>query len=389
MTATLNVGFIGVGSLTTKQHLPNAHHNPIFKVHGLCDIDEEALETYAQKYHAETTSRRYKDILDDDDVDLVVIATIPEHQARFSLEAVRAGKHVYVEKPLCETTEQAVEIQQEVNRSGKHLALGYNRRFAPSYRDVFRLVQGDAGPIMMNYRMVDDERDRPGWYKGRGRMIDELCHVFDVFNWLARSEPVGIFCSEYGRREDYQVVVEYDNGVTAAAVTSSFGAFGWPKERLDVVGDNKVLAVEDFVELQTAGIEGWTSKNYRGREYEGFSKGYADAYEQIGLPFYRYMRRSMEKLMLGSGLIESEPDKEKWTFIGRRYPDHLRIPINYSCDKGWYDALDHFGRAILEGTTPENATALDAARTTAMSLAALESAKQRSYVRIDTGQWRL
>ena len=218
-------------------------------------------------------------------------------------------------------------------------------------------------------------------------MINEACHIFDDFNWLARAEPVSVYATEFGRPQDHQVIVRYENGVTAAAAMSFYGSFAWPKERLEVVGDNKVIGVEDFVELQAAGVKGLTEKNYPGREYDGFTKGYARAYEQVGLPFYRYMRRQMCELLLGSDLLETAQDRDKWEAVAEAFPDRIRIPVNYSCDKGWYNALDHFGRCIMDQQTPGTANAQDAAKAIAMGLAAMESIKTGRPVELDRSVW--
>ena len=386
---SVNVGFLGVGALSTKQHVPNAFHNSLLRVHSLCDLDEARLKFYQDRYKPKRVTTDYRRMLADPEVDFVVIAMKPELHVPFTIEALQAGKHVFVEKPLAVTTEEAMKAARAAHAAGRHLAVGFNRRFAPSYLDALDAVKTDKGPLLINYRMVDDARDRSAWYTGRIRLIDEACHVFDVFNWLARSEPVGVYATEFGRKEDNQVVVQYENGVTAAAVFSSFGAFGWPKERIEIVGDNKVVGVEDFVELQAAGVPGLTQKNYAGREYDGFTHGYAQAYAQIGLPMYRYMRRLMEQRLLASGLIDSAAGRDKWEALADLSPQDIHIPVNYSCDKGWYNALDHFGRSILQNSPPETASAQDAAKTIEMGLAALESIRVGQPVRLNRAAWTL
>lgn len=389
MSETVSVGFLGVGALMTKQHLPNAHRNPRFRVHTLCDLDAGRVSHYGERYGAVKTTADYETMLNDAEIDLIVIAVRPEEHARLAIESLRAGKHVYVEKPLGEDSDSAMAVARAVEETGKRLAVGYNRRFAPAYRDVAEMVTSDKGPIMLSYRMVDDERDRPAWYRGRPRLLDEACHVFDLFNWLARSTPVSVFATAYGREGDNHVIVEYENGVSAALTMSSHGAFAWPKERLEVVGDNKVIGVEDFVELQAAGVAGVTRKNYKGREYDGFTKGYAEGYERGGIEFYREMRRMSADLLLGSNVISEYPEREKWEVVAEKYPEHVRIPINYSCDKGWYDALDHFGECAMSGARPRNAGARDGAITAATALAAMASLEQRTPVEVDASLWAM
>ncbi|MFH0963965.1 MAG: Gfo/Idh/MocA family oxidoreductase, partial [Planctomycetota bacterium] len=331
MRERLNVGFLGVGNLVSKQHLPNAAKCPWLRVHTLCDLNADALDKHASRYRPERAGRDYHTMLADPAVDLVVIALSPDQHAPLTIESLRAGKHVYVEKPLSEDIPASLEVARVCRETRKHLAVGFNRRFAPSYVDAFEIVTRDVGPLLITYRMVDDFRDRPAHWKGRSRLLDEACHAFDVMNWFARSTPKRVFASGVGRPDDHHVVVEYGNGVSASLCLSSFGAFHWPKERLEIVGDNHVVAVEDFVELQTAGVPGVSDKRYPGLEYEGFTRGYARLYAELGLPFYRAMRSNMADLLLGSGLIEKYPDREKWSLVAEHFPEHLRIPINYSC----------------------------------------------------------
>lgn len=385
----VNVGFLGVGSLSTKQHVPNAFRNPILRVHTLCDLSSSRLAFYKERYNPTRVTEDYRQMLADPEVDLVVIAMQPSLHVKFSIECVQAGKHVYVEKPLADTTEEAMKLARAAKAAGRNVSVGFNRRFAPSYRDLFGAVAGDKGPLLINYRMVDDARDRSSWYGGRIRLIDEACHVFDVFNWLAQSEPVGVYASEFGRKEDHQVTVEYANGVTAGFFMSSFGAFGWPKERIEVVGDNKVVGVEDFIELQAAGVPGLIQRNYPGREYDGFTHGYAQGYDEVGLPMYRYMRRLMERRLLASGLIDKVKDRDKWEALAEMAPEDIHIPVNYSCDKGWYSSLDEAGRAILENRAPGIANAQDAAKTIEMGMAAIESTKTKAQVRLNQSAWKV
>ena len=387
MNETINIGILGLGMYNTKQHLPNAANNSSFNLHTLCDLNKEVIEKYKTQYNAQNITTDYKQMLNDPDIEVVAIALTPKLHAKMAVEFLEAGKHVYVEKPLSEDIKEIIEIERLARKVGKNIAIGFNRRFAPSYRDLYEIFKDDKGPIMMTYRMCDDVRDRSALYEDQHRLIEEACHVFDVFNWLARSEPCSVYATEYGRKDDNCIIVEYDNGVTANLFISSSGAFHWPKERIEIVGDNKVAAVEDFVELQTGGVPGMTKKTYAGREYDGFIKGYGQAYEEVGLEFYRYMRRSMGDLMHNSGLIETNPDEEKWTLIGKKYPDRIRIPVNYSCDKGWYNALEHFGKAARDNTKSLNASAIDAARVLAVGLAAIESIDKEMPVKIDRDLW--
>ena len=379
---SVNVGFLGVGALAAKQHVPNAFHNPLLRVHTLCDLDAARLKFYQDRYKPQRVTTDYREMLAD-----------PEVELRRDRDEAGTARAVHDRGPRSGQTRVRGKAPGRDDRGRHEGGQGGPMRWGaaspsdstgdsrPPTSTPSTTVKADKGPLLINYRMVDDARDRSAWYAGRIRLIDEACHVFDVFNWLARSEPVGVYATEFGRKEDNQVVVRYENGVTAAAVFSSFGAFGWPKERVEIVGDNKVVAVEDFVELQAAGVPGLTQKNYAGREYDGFTHGYAQAYAQIGLPMYRYMRRLMEQRLHASGLLNTAPTRNRWEAMADLSPQDIHIPVNYSCDKGWYNALDHFGRSILQGSAPGTASAQDAAKAIEMGLAALESIRTGQPVR--------
>lgn len=376
----IKLGFLGVGNLVCKQHIPNAFSSDVFQIHTLCDLNPERLRAVAEKYAPERVTTRHREMLADPEVDAVVIATAQDLHAQLTTEALIAGKHVYVEKPLAEHLAPALAVEEMARQTGLHVAVGFNRRFAPAYQDAFDILKNETGPIMMTYRLVDDGRDRPGHYANWPRLLEECCHVFDIFNWFAKSRANRVYATGIGRGDDHQVIVEYENGVTGSLFTSSHGAFHWPKERLEIVGDHKVVAVDDFVELQTGGIPGFEDRRYRGREYEGFSKGYASLYEKMGLPFHRGLRSAMGDALLSSGLIEQCPNEDKWTAFAKANPAHLHIPINYACDKGWSQALIHFGECIRDGKKPRNTGASGAAAALAISLAAMDSVKRRQAV---------
>lgn len=85
----------------------------------------------AKKFSIQNSTTDYQEILDDDNVDLVIVSTRHDSHAKFAIESLHAGKHVFVEKPLAISTEQLEEVKQAVKQSGNTVVVGYNRRFSP------------------------------------------------------------------------------------------------------------------------------------------------------------------------------------------------------------------------------------------------------------------
>lgn len=99
----------------------------------LCDLNEDRLTRMQEKYRVSRATRDYKELLADPEIQAVVVATREDQQAVLAIEALRAGKHVYVEKPLADTLEKVEKVVTAQQASGRFAAVGFNRRMAPAY----------------------------------------------------------------------------------------------------------------------------------------------------------------------------------------------------------------------------------------------------------------
>src|ERR1019366_487067 len=136
----------------------------------------------AKKYNFSHSTTDYKEILNDDDVDLVLITTRHDKHASMSAEALIAGKHVFVEKPLALNNEQLEQIIDAYKQSKSSLTVGFNRRFSPHALKIKSLT--GQGP--MNVIATMNAGHIPGnvWVHdmqvGGGRIIGEACHFIDL-----------------------------------------------------------------------------------------------------------------------------------------------------------------------------------------------------------------
>ena len=125
---------IGTGGLAQSQHIPNLQRAEHAELTVLCDLRRDVLDDLGGKYpdcRLETDHRR---VLADPDVDGVIIATREDTHVALTVEALAAGKHVYVEKPLAETEAECARVLAAQRQAGRLVAVGMNRRMAPAYR---------------------------------------------------------------------------------------------------------------------------------------------------------------------------------------------------------------------------------------------------------------
>jgi len=383
----LAVGFLGAGNLNRLHHMANVARMSAARIHAICDLDPQRLASAAERYKPQLATRDYQEMLADREVELVIIATRPHLQANLARQALEAHKHVFVEKPMAESMEGCLELERIARQVGRTLATGYNRRFSPAYRDIKGMLADCHVPPLMSYRLMDDTRDRPNW-ADRPHLLDEVCHIFDILAFFADDEPVETYCVEVPV-QNYQIIIRFSRGATAHIITGGRGHFAWPKERIEIVMDHAVVAVDDFVELHAANVPGFERKCYRGREYEGRPGGYADRMAREGLIVDVEIRKQIAELWQTDGLVDMPPGPQrdaKWqeVFGGKALP-----PINYTVDKGWYAAMEHLIESLASGTKPQNADGIDAARSIACAEAAAESARTGEPVPLRPSQWAL
>jgi predicted dehydrogenase len=140
----VRIGLVGCGRIAQVMHLPFLDELDEFDLRALSDLSSDVLDGLARRYPRASTYRDYRELLARDDIDAIAICT-PDH-ADLAEHAVRAGKHVFVEKPLCFTPDEGRRLAAAVEESGVQLMVGYMRRYDPAVR---RLLDGlpELGPI--------------------------------------------------------------------------------------------------------------------------------------------------------------------------------------------------------------------------------------------------
>lgn len=190
----MKVGVIGAGSISDS-HFQAYYHNEEVEIMAVCDLNKERAEEKAEKYGALHTYTDYHELLANNEIDAVSICTWNNTHAEIAIASLEAGKHVLVEKPLCKTVEEALEVEKAVKRSGKVLQVGFVRRYGTNTKIVKEFLdQGELGEIYYAKASLLRRLGNPGgWFadkerSGGGPLIDLGVHVIDVC-WYLMGRP--------------------------------------------------------------------------------------------------------------------------------------------------------------------------------------------------------
>ena len=210
--------------------------------------------------------------INEPDVDIAVIATRHDVHASQVLAALRAGKHVFCEKPLCLTLAELEEIEREaVARPGQKLMVGFNRRFAPTII-MLKSLMSDISELK-SFIMTVNAGEIPAdhWTQdmsvGGGRIIGEACHFVDLLRHLADAPIIAAHAVSLGRHPAFAVtddkttiVLSFADGSSGTIHYLANGNKGFPKERLEVFVGGRVLQLDNFLRLKGWGWNGFRSK---------------------------------------------------------------------------------------------------------------------------------
>jgi predicted dehydrogenase len=261
----INVALIGAGSFAQAYHLPNLKRLPGYSLRAVVTKTGGNARSLAQKYGAQYCSTDYKEVLSDKDIDMVLIATRHNLHAPLVIEAAKAGKHIFVEKPIALTYEECREIHEVLGQSRVNLTIGFNRRFSPLAQRMKRLAEKRKSPLVINVRVNSPGMKKGHWVndpvEGGGAIVSEACHFFDFLSWLVGAEPRRIYAEMISSGDPSLVdannivcTLSYADGSAASLTYSTVGDESFSKERIEVFMDGGVLAIDDFRELVIAGL---------------------------------------------------------------------------------------------------------------------------------------
>lgn len=368
-TDRVGVGVIGLGNFARRQHLPNLARIAQCHLRVVCDLQSAVAAEVQQRYRVDKAVTDHRQVLDDPAVRAVVIAVRDDLQAPLAIQAMQAGKHVYVEKPLAETPEACGQVVRTQIATGMRLAVGFNRRYAPIYRKAREVIAADGGPRNVQLRMADDAwRWAHGYPPGYGIKHD-ICHLFDLLRWISGSEVVSVYCAA-SRPDDDVMILRLASGCVASITHSGHGTMDMPKERAEFICTRGGVAAEDFVELRTYGYLAFPHVlTFAGHSHPDAEFMHKYLYRDLGAQGMHAVRRMTWELRqrVEQKLDPEAPDAaEVERYVAQTLPNFMR-------DQGWLASVQAFLQGILEGAATEHAGAEDALAAAQIADAAVRS----------------
>jgi len=275
----LNVALVGVGAFIKGTHLPNlAVLTEQFSIRAIVDKIGSNAKAEANRHGASYATTNIGEVLKDEDVNVVIIGTRHNLHAQFAVEAARAGKAVFLEKPMAMNAEELDQLTCVLEETKVPFMVGFNRRFSPYAVKIKKLVTDRTNPMIINYRTNAGFIPREHWVhtpEGGGRNIGEACHIYDLFNFLTDAQVNHVYASaitpktaQVGRNDNFVATIEYTDGSVANLIYTGQGHGDAPKEQMDVYCDNTILCLNDYRELTAFG------RNIIGGAVRGSDKGH-------------------------------------------------------------------------------------------------------------------
>ncbi len=252
----VRLGVIGAGAFAKAVLLPAFRKQGDVEFVSVCTTTGHTARGVADAFGFERATTDPADILGDERIDAVLVATRHDSHARYCARALEAGKAVFVEKPLANTLEQLAMLAAAWRAHPGPLLVGFNRRFAPMAQRLKAFYAERSGPLQMSYRVAAGRVDPGHWLadpsQGGSRIVGEGCHFVDLMAFVAGAVPtrVAALRAADGDPDAIQLLVEFEDGSTGTLTYAPAAAEGLPKERFEAHADGHTALLDDWRRLE-------------------------------------------------------------------------------------------------------------------------------------------
>lgn len=253
----LTTSFIGAGSFAQSYLIPNLKGLNV-KLDTVVTNNGMNAKNVAGKFGFTAASTNADEVFQDKNTQVVFVASRHDSHAMYVEKAIQAGKHVFVEKPLCLNETELASIQTLVEQNNQSLVMvGFNRRFAPVAVELNNLFSKITEPKVVNIRVNAGFIPLDHWTQqaeiGGGRIVGEICHFIDLMQFFTNSTPIKVYAdciasdSHQAKNDDnIAIVIRFANGSVGNLTYVANGDKSMPKERIEIFGGNICGVINDF-----------------------------------------------------------------------------------------------------------------------------------------------
>jgi predicted dehydrogenase len=278
----VRLAMVGAGDFAIAMHLPLIQSLPQYHLAAVVNRTGHKAAVAAKRFGADAAMTDFDAVLADPTIDAVLLCTRHNLHAAQTLAALKAGKHVLVEKPLALNRAELAEIRDYMEQAGDKapvLLCGFNRRFSPFITPVSDGVKARSNPLIVNYRMNAGYIPADHWVhgpEGGGRNIGEACHIYDLFTALTGARVKSVSATAlapktafYRADDNFVATIAFEDGSVASLTYTALGNTKYPKEKMEVYSDGAVWALDDYKALSVTGRAG-------GRDGKAAEKGHRE-----------------------------------------------------------------------------------------------------------------
>jgi predicted dehydrogenase/threonine dehydrogenase-like Zn-dependent dehydrogenase len=257
----INIAVIGAGGFAKEVHLPNLMKlKHLYRLYAIASKTGNNAKAMVQRFGAVYATTDYQEVLRDKNIDAVIITTRHNLHAKIAMEALRAGKAVFLEKPMAMNQEELDALVNAIEETKLPFTVGFNRRFSLYAQEIKKHISQRINPMIINYRMNAGYLPPDHWVyseEGGGRIIGEACHIFDLFEFFTDSEVESISVdrmsprtNQYSSEDNAIITLKYKDGSVCSLTYTTLGNNAYHKEYCEIYFDGKIIVMDDYKELR-------------------------------------------------------------------------------------------------------------------------------------------
>ena len=309
----VTLGVLGAGLYANATLLPAIKNISEIELVGIASSGGLHAQHSGKKFGFAYATSSDDEIINDANINTVAILTRHDTHADLVIKALKAGKNVFVEKPLAINSAQLLAISKQLKNSQSLLTVGFNRRFAPLAQQLFDFYEDHTEPMHVHYRVNAGYIPLNHWTQdpaqGGGRIIGEACHFIDFITFLVGAPPVSVTAhtlpdnGKY-REDNVSMTFTFPDGSIGVVDYLANGGKSFPKERVEVFCGGRIAVLDDFHALEL--VENGNRKTIQGAQDKGWKNemiAFAKSIREGGQPPIPY--EQLTGVMKATSMVRS------------------------------------------------------------------------------------